>query len=247
MIREQIQTVVPRRYRYLARKTLFAGMSPLFAGDNVECPVCERSSRRWVSLGFPNKVCPHCSAFERQRLLIMYIRNELPLGREPLTMLHFAAEACFMRHFAATPQLQYIAADLDPPRGAVKMDITAIPLEDDSVDVVICSHVLEHVPDDATAMREIGRILKPGGRALILVPVKQDRAETYEDSSIVDPQERLVHFGQRDHVRLYGTDFEDRLLAAGLKVDANRYARSLGEEATERYGLRADETIFVCT
>ncbi len=246
-MRERIQALIPRRYRYLARGVVFAVMSPFFAGNGVECSVCGKTSRRWVSLGFPNQLCPRCSAFERHRLLILYIRNELDLIGKSLCMLHFAPEYYFLRYFRRMPNLTYIAADLDPPRGAVKMDITDIALESESVDLVICSHVLEHVQEDTKAMRELKRVLRPGGRALIMGPVDYDRPTTYEDPSIVSPKARLAAFHQNDHVRIYGADFDHRLRAAGFQVDANRYALSLGEQAIARYGLVSGEIIYVCT
>jgi SAM-dependent methyltransferase len=180
-------------------------------------------------------------------LLLLYIRNEIDFTGGPLVVLHFAAEPCFIRIFRHTRNLTYIAADLDPPRGAVKMDITNIPLDAESVDLVICSHVLHFVQDDARAMRELRRVLRPNGRALLMGPVDHDRPMTYEDPSIVSREARLVAFDHSDHVRLYGADFDERLRAAGFYVDANRYALSLGEQAIDRYGLRSREIIYVCT
>lgn len=241
---EQIKEVVPRRYRYLARGAWCDVMSPLFAGDAVECPVCEKSSRRWISLGLDQGMCPRCMSEARHRLLALYMRDELGVGANPVRILHFAAEYCFIRRFARLPNITHIVADLDPPRGGVRMDITDIPIDADSADLVICSHVLEHVEDDATAMSELKRVLRPGGTALIMCPV-YDIPETYEDSSIVTPQARREAFYQSDHVRLYGADFEDRLNAAGFEVEPSRYASSQGEKAV-RYGLQ-DEVLYVCT
>ncbi len=246
-MRELVRSSIPRRFHDLARGAVFTAISPFFVGSQVECPVCAKTSRSWISLGFPNLVCPHCSAFDRQRLLILYLRNELGISDKPVIMLHFAPESCLMRHFRNTLNLTYIAADLDPPRGAVRMDITDIALEADSVDLVICSHVLEHVPDDAKALRELRRVLRPAGRALIMGPVDHDRPTTYEDPSIVSPKARLAAFNQSDHVRIYGADFDERLRAAGFQVDANHYALSLGERAITRYGLRREDIIYVCT
>lgn len=247
LLRELAQATIPRRYRYGLRAAVLAAISPLFAGDNVECPACGKSARRWASLTFPESVCPHCFAFGRQRLMALYIQNELQLGQKPMTVLHFAAEPYFMRYFKEVPNLTYIAADLDPPSEAVRMDITDIALDDGSVDVVICSHVLEHVPDDAKAIREIKRVLAPGGLAMVLVPVHNNLPSTYEDPSITSPKDRLEAFHQRDHVRLYGADFEDRLGKCGVTVTVNRYAQSLGDEAIARYGLRKEEIIYICT
>ena len=105
-------------------------------------------------------------------------------------------------------------------------------------DVVVCNHVLEHVPEDRKAMRELQRILKPGGWAVLLVPFDQDRAVTYEDWAIVDPDERERAFGQFDHVRVYGRDYVDRLSDAGFEVSVVRYGDELDEQTVALHGLR---------
>jgi SAM-dependent methyltransferase len=242
---EQIKEVVPRRYRYLARAAWCDVMSPLFAGDAVECPICEKASRRWISLGLDEGMCPRCMSEARHRLLALYMRDELEINTKPMRILHFAAEYCFIRRFRRVPNITHVIADLDPPRGGVKIDITDIPLESDFADLVICSHVLEHVEDDSKAMFELKRVLRPGGTALIMCPVSYELESTYEDPSIVTPEGRREAFHQNDHVRLYGADFDDRLRAAGFQVDASQYGLSHGEKAS-RFGLRQDEILYVC-
>jgi SAM-dependent methyltransferase len=246
-LRKLVLTSIPHRYRDKLRAVVFAVLSLLYAGSRYGCPVCECGCRRWVSVGFPNLLCPHCSAFERQRLLALYLENEAQIGTRRLTLLHFAPEASMMRYFGRHPNIEYIGGDLDPPRGAIRLDLTDIALESDSVEILICSHVLEHVPDDARAMQEMRRVLRPGGRALIMGPVEYERSTTYEDPSIVSPTARAAAFGQSDHVRVYGADFEQRLRDAGFDVDASRYATQLPSETVERCGLDRDEILYVCT
>lgn len=245
-MRKLVLTFIPHRYRDAARAALFAVLSVLYIGSKVQCPVCGRSSRGWVSLGFPDMLCPHCSAFNRQRLMLLYLERECGIGTKPLALLHFAPEACLARRLIGTPKLTYIGGDLDPPRGARRLDITDIDLPTDSIDLALCSHVLEHVPDDAKAMRELRRVVRPGGSALIMGPVEYDRPTTYEDPSIVTPRARAIAFNQSDHVRIYGADFEDRLAAAGFAVDALAYARQLSADDITRFGLDRDELIYVC-
>jgi SAM-dependent methyltransferase len=244
---EKIKGLVSRRYRYLARDIWCGSVSALFRGNRVECPICGKGAPRWVSLGFGQPLCPHCLASDRNRLISLYLKNELAFGTRPLRVLHFAPEHCFLRRFAKVPNVSYIAADIDPPKGAVKIDITDIPLDADSIDLVICSHVLEHIEDDGKAMRELRRVVRPGGTALIMCPVYKERATTYEDASVVSPQDRLVAFGQTDHVRLYGADFGARLERAGFQVDENHYAVRLGERAMKRYGIKPGAVIYVCS
>src|SRR5262249_42077664 len=150
--------------------------------------------------GRENAKCPRCKARERHRLLWLYLKNKTNLFHDRLRVLHFAPERWF-EALSSLPKLDYLSADLDPGRAMVAMDITRIPLPDNSVDAIICSHVLEHVVDDRGAMREMYRILTTGGWATILVPIKSTLQTTLEDFTVVSPEERALLFGQADHVR----------------------------------------------
>ena len=139
-----------------------------------------------------------------------------------------------------------MTTDLDPAQDVdLRLDITALELPDDAFDAVICSHVLEHVPDDAAAMRELRRITAPGGFTLVMVPLALDRATTYEDPSVTAPDARRRAFLQHDHVRLYAPDIADRLGDAGFDVEVVDMRAELGDEAA-RYGLLASDLVFVC-
>ncbi len=135
------------------------------------------------------------------------------------------------------PNLEYVTADLNDPSVDVRMDITNIPYSDCEFDVIVCSHVLEHVSDDRKAISELFRILKPGGWALLLVPIDPSRKETFEDPTITSPEERLHYFWQEDHVRLYGLDYRDRLEAAGFIVNIEDVHQNLSEAQQKRYGV----------
>ena len=152
-----------------------------------------------------------------------------------LRVLHFAPEHIFDRAFKSLDNLDYMTADLDPNRAMIEMDITNITYEDNSFDVILCSHVLEHVMDDKKAMSELFRVLSPGGWAILQAPVLREK--TYEDPAIVTPEERERLFGQRDHVRIYGLDYRDRLESAGFNVKVDGYVRKLGSAKIRRYGL----------
>lgn len=140
--------------------------------------------------------------------------------------------------------LDYISADLNSPMAMVKMDITNILYEDNSFDVILCSHVLEHVVDDRKAMRELFRVLKPGGWGILQVPILRDK--TFEDPSIVSPEDRERIFGQKDHVRIYGRDYKDRLEEAGFTVKVDGYVRELGDDKIKKHGLSEDQDIYFC-
>jgi SAM-dependent methyltransferase len=128
----------------------------------------------------------------------------------------------------------------------VRMDVQDIPAADESFDAVICNHVLEHVPDDRRAMREIRRVLKPGGWAILGVPLQRQRDDSFEDPSITSPEERERAYGQFDHVRVYGRDYPDRLRECGFEVEMVPYADRLGADRARQYGLAAGATIPVC-
>jgi SAM-dependent methyltransferase len=133
----------------------------------------------------------------------------------------------------------YLTADLDAPEVDIHFDLTDVPLADDAFDVVVCNHVMEHIPDDRAALREIRRILAPGGWGLLMTPIVVE--STVEDPSETDPAERLRRFGQADHVRRYGWDYVDRLREAGFEVEVLRLEEQLSPRAVERHRLRNPE------
>ena len=163
-------------------------------------------------------------------------------------MLHVAPEAVLRERLRAIPGVTYVSGDLSAESGPERIDVTALRFDDSTFDLVICNHVLEHVPDDRRAMREIARVLKPGGEAILLVP-DVATLETDEDLSIVDPTERVLRFGQSDHVRRYGWDYVERLREVGFTVEVERPETVLSEELIARYRLRKFgevEPLFLC-
>jgi ubiquinone/menaquinone biosynthesis C-methylase UbiE len=130
--------------------------------------------------------------------------------------------------------------------GTINMDITSINFPDSKFDVIICNHVLEHIENDKLAMKELFRVLKPGGWAVLLVPIDKNRTITYEDHTIVNPKQREKIFGQYDHVRIYGIDYKDRLSSAGFKVEIQDYVSKFSEEDIFKYGFQRGEDIFIC-
>ena len=154
-------------------------------------------------------------------------------------ILHFAPEKVVLRRMRGNPL--YESADLHQPGVTHRIDIARVPLPDASYDVVIAHHVLEHIPDDRQAMRELFRVLKPGGIAVVSVPINASRPQTYENTSIVTPEQRHAHFSAEDHCRCYGLDFADRLAEAGFRPSVFR----VSPEEEVRYGLLRDEWITI--
>jgi SAM-dependent methyltransferase len=214
----------------------------------VACPCCGRRFSEFAPYKQdPNVECASCGSHERHRLLCFYfLREGADLLSRELSLLHFAPERCLQETLRSLPNLRYVSADLRSPRAADRFDITDIPYPDDSFDVLLCSHVLEHVSDDRSAMRELVRVLKPGGSALILIPIDETSADTDEGRTVTSPEERDRLFGEPDHVRSYGRDFTARLEQAGFSITVDRYVNGVDRATVERYAMRSSG-MFVCT
>ena len=155
-----------------------------------------------------------------------------------MAILHVAPDRVLAQRLAAVPGVYYAGGDLTAEFGPLRIDVTDLEFEDGSFDAVVCNHVLEHVPDDRGAMRELRRVLRPGGWALLQVPLDPNKAGTVEDPSVSDPQEMLRRFGQEDHVRIYGLDYADRLREAGFSVQLLDPVEQFGAAAVQQCRLR---------
>src|SRR5438105_402829 len=158
-----------------------------YKGNEVCCPCCDSHFRHFIPYGpRRNGMCPQCDSLDRHRLVWLYLHSCTNIFWDRLKVLHFAPEAIIQKKLRASPNLEYTSADLDSPLAMVSLDITDIPYAESTFEVVLCSHVLEHIPDDRKAMSELYRILKPGGWALLQVPFDAERSGTFEDSKVVD-------------------------------------------------------------
>jgi SAM-dependent methyltransferase len=219
----------------------------LHHGSSVQCPCCGYSYREFAPCHGPNRHCWHCGSTERDRLLWIFLDRHPGLLRSGMSILHVAPE------WPLRPRLErvagrYIAGDLDKEFGEHRIDVTDLAFADGSFDAVVCNHVLEHVPDDQAAMRELRRVLAPDGWAILLVPDVHEE-ETVEDLSLADPAERLRLYGQADHVRRYGRDYLQRLTAAGFAPEAIDMGEELPAAVIERHRLQKYdqiEQIFFC-
>jgi SAM-dependent methyltransferase len=231
MIRGMQDALMRRRW------TRTALVKTVLAGDAVHCPCCGSSFRRFAPFnGHPNRLCWTCGALERHRQLALLFSQRPELLRPDLRVLHIAPESALRRLIERAAPARYVTADLDGPGVDMHFDLTAAPLEEGSFDVVVCNHVMEHIPDDRAALGEIRRILAPGGWALVMTPIVVET--TVEDPAETDPDERLRRFGQVDHVRRYGWDYLGRLEEAGLQVEVVRSEDTLPADAVERCRLR---------
>jgi len=190
---------------------------------NVCCNVCGWSGRHFASDDWhPHSVCWKCRSQVRHRLMVAALNRIEGLTYADLVdgkrVLHFSPEQ------QTTPLIKpraasYRTADFSRDDVDEKLDLTDMPsVSDGSVDLLIAADVLEHVPDHLKGMREIFRVLSPGGYAILTVPQQDHLAKTWGDPSVTDPRERERIFGQEDHVRIFGDDMPDLLRSAGFEV-----------------------------
>lgn len=216
----------------------------------VECPLCGWRGHSFSDYQgrfghvYPHSVCPICYSQPRHRTLFFFLREFLK-NRQTEKFLHFAPEPCITKVVRSYSKIDYLSVDLDALSAMRKENITGLSFPDDHFDFILCYHVLEHIPDDAKAMQELFRVLKVGGIAIIDVPIDFGREITFEDPTIVTPQQSEEAFWQFDHVRLYGQDFPERLRHAGFLVSQEYFARSLGTNYIAKYGLE-DVPLNIC-
>lgn len=219
-------------------------------GNKYTDPIDGKSFKEFLPYGYgkqrSNVLSPSTLSLERHRLLWLYLQNETDFFSAQKKVLHFAPEQAFYKRFRKLTNLDYTTTDLNSPLADVKADICNLPFEDNSYDVILCNHVLEHIPDDGKAMQELFRVLKPGGMAILQIPQDYTRETTFEDNSITDKKERAKIFGQYDHVRVYGMDYFDKLRRIGFTVVAEDYTAKFSEVECNKYCLAKGELIPVC-
>ncbi len=237
--------IIPRPWLIRLSQPVMFFTSVLFRGRKVECPVCGGSFSRFLPYGYNNVrqgvLCPGCFSLERHRLLWLFLKNKTGFFTDSLKVLHIAPEQCFYHRFRKMKNIIYTTADLNSPLADIKLDVQKMPIDENTFDIVICNHVLEHVPDDRKAMREILRVLKPGGFAILQVPMDMTLETTYENPDIITPEEREIHFRQKDHLRLYGRDYLQRIEECGFYVRDGNYLEQLDDAVIQKYRLPSDE------
>jgi SAM-dependent methyltransferase len=218
-------------------------------GNKYIDPIDGKGFRKFLPYGYekqrPNVLSPSTLSLERHRLLWLYLKNETDFFTASLRVLHFAPEQAFYKRFRAMQNLDYTTTDLNSPLADVKADICDLPFDNNAFDVILCNHVLEHIPNDTKAMQELYRILKPNGMGIFQIPQDLSKSITFEDETITDKKERAKLFGQYDHVRIYGRDYFDKLRSIGFTVDEVDYTAKLSEVEIDRYRLAKGELIPV--
>jgi len=258
-IKDLIKAIVPKRLRpwinLMVRKVYFFGLK-------YYCPVCKSYIRLLKPLGFDfpvikekqivggglrNALCPVCKSSDRVRLLYLFLRNKTDIFSNHTKLLHIAPEKPLERIFQKHKNISYLTTDIERENVMEKMDITNIQYSVNNFDAIICNHVLEHIPDDLKAMKELHRVLKSGGWAILQVPFSKIIKSTFEDSSAKSEEEREKVFGQKDHVRIYGMDYSERLKKAGFNVEEYKWIEDKNlDNSNNKMALNEDEVVFYC-
>lgn len=237
------QKFVPSFLQSALIKVFYRFRSMLYRGNQIHCNCCNSSFSRYLP---PFQECPGCGSQARQRLMLLYLKNKTDFFSKQHQLLHFAPENSLEKIFRQSANIEYLSADLDSHRAMAKIDMTNIQYSENSFSVILCSHVLEHIPEDIKAMKELYRVLSNDGWAILQVPLDNNRESTFEDFSITSPEERQKYFGRFDHCRLYGRDYKDRLTEAGFEVTVDDYVRTFSAADVEKYGLEDWEDVYFC-
>ncbi len=226
--------------RQMFHQLRLAAISHAKAAD-ATCSACDYEGK-FGPFGMPLRSgvqCPKCWSLERHRLLALAIkRNEIEISGR--AVVHFAGEYSVAGIIRSKRPASYQVSEYEGDHGDLRLDIENIELPENSLDLVIANHVLEHI-DDRKALAEIYRVLRPGGELVCMFPIVEGWAQTYENPDITDPIGRDLHFGQFDHVRYYGFDVRDRLRGAGFELREI----TAGPADVLQYRLSRGEKIFV--
>jgi SAM-dependent methyltransferase len=242
--------IIPRHYLQHVSHFFLRIFSLFLRGNKFEDPINGKTYRKLLPYGRlkprENAIAPDSLSLERHRLMWLFLQDRTNFFTDKLKFLHIAPEYCFIKIFKGMKNIDYTTGDLISPWADVKMDVHDIPFEENSFDVVICNHVLEHVDDSNKVMREFYRVMKPGGWGIFQVPIDNNNPNTIEDKSVTDPKDRERLYWQSDHLRLFGRDYGDRLSKAGFKVTESDYINEIDPSLVERYALPKNEKVYFC-
>ncbi len=239
LLKKIVKKIFPQKFVFKIEPFLRKIYSIFFLGNKFHCTVCDGSFRRFIQLKNDELLCARCGSLPRDRRLYDLLKNGNMLKGK---MLDFSPSRALYRKFKQTPGIEYFSSDFaNEFISDDQFDITDIKLQDSFFDLIICYHILEHIPDDRKAIAELFRVLKPGGNVLLQTPFRE--GEIFEDPTITKEDERIKYFGQQDHVRIYSVDgLSGRVKQAGFNVKVLQFNESLFNSA----GFSEKEIVLHC-
>lgn len=229
--------------RYPFKEHMARVRTLIYRGNRVECSCCGKTFSLFLFSPYMTALCPNCLSMERYRLICRYLREETDFGSEKVRLLDIAPDWSFQEFCRSYPNVDYVSIDIQSPLAIKHMDIRDLKFPDDSFDCILCYHVLEHIDDDMLALAELRRVLRPGGWALIQVPIQVEKTVERIELSREEQKDILKWPG---HLRAYGKDYADRLEEAGFEVEVVDYVRSFTEEEIKRFGFDPEEDLYFC-
>ncbi len=259
--------LLPQDIPRLIKKSYLVIRGFYYIGNKYTCPICNHSFRKILSGGTDfdvirekniigsglrqNNICPRCQSTDRDRLVFMFLKQKTEIFSQKVKILHIGPEPSLYNRLKKYKNIFYVTGTkfsegIYYHKDISSIDLLQLPFNNGEFDIVICNHVLEHIIDDAKAMSEIYRVLTINGTAILQVPLSYQLDHTYEDNSITDPKLREKHFGQFDHVRIYGKDYVTRLENAGFEVQTYYpFNDNDVKDNLNRFALNKDEKLFV--
>lgn len=233
-----------KQRKYILKELLIS-----FFVKKVRCPICNWRGRLYLPIYIQNYTiknvfCPRCGSHKRHRLQYVYIQKNISRDKK-IRLLHFVPEKYLEKFLKSHKNIKYLSADIDKQKAIETRDIRKLTYKENSFDIIICSHVLEHIKEDRQTLKELYRTLKMGGFAFIMVPQSKS-AKTLEDDEIL-PTEYMKYYKQPYHVRLYGQDFINRLSETGFDVKVENFTDTFTKREIVINGFDSSEKIFICT
>lgn len=241
-IKKIYKTILSEKKRIKLHYIRFFIRGFFYSGSKVTCVCCNKNFTKFLPHGNvkrQNAICPSCNTLERNRVLYLYLRDRTNFFHDKLSVLHFAPENKLEHMFLKMKNLSYISGDINPELAMQQVDIQSISFPDNHFDVIICSHVLGHVPDEFKALSELRRIIKPDGSVIIMTKIYEELSTTFEASGMQNAEDQEIF-------RKHGKDFPERLKNGGFEVTIIDLAKEVGDLASVKYGLGKNELIYHC-
>ncbi|GAL87198.1 conserved hypothetical protein [Sporocytophaga myxococcoides] len=242
IIKKIYKSILSEKTRIKLHYIRFSIRGYFYSGSKVTCVCCNKSFTKFLPYGKvkrENAACPSCNTLERNRVLYLYLRDKTNFFHDQLAVLHFAPENRLEKIFRKMKNLHYISGDINPQVAMKQVDIQSIDFPDNHFDVIICSHVLGHVPDEVKALSELRRVIKPDGSVIIMTKIYNDISATLEGSELSNAEDQEIF-------RKHGKDFHESLQRGGFDVSIIDVAEEVGNAAAVKYGLGEKELIFLC-